>query len=96
MWSYTYCMFCFTFSIQSMSSKAHPGKIVSLELCPINHNLVLIGYEKGIVVLWDFEHGLPTKNFPASIQDCQQVCQLSTVNVNDSLILLQLSKHPFQ
>lgn len=62
------------FSVQP-TSKAHPGRVVSLELCPINHNLILIGYEKGIIVLWDLEHGLPTKNFPASIQDCQQVCK---------------------
>lgn len=67
----------FQCSVQSSISKSHPGKIVALELCPINHNLILIGYEKGIVVLWDFEHGLPTKNFPASIQDCQQVCEVS-------------------
>lgn len=66
------------------ASKAHPGKIVSLELCPINHNLVLIGYEKGIIVLWDFDSGLPTKNFPVSVQDCQQVTGIFKYNINRS------------
>ncbi len=68
-------LFFVIYSVQS-ASKAHPGKIVSLELCPINHNLILIGYEKGVIVLWDFESGLPTKNFPVSIQDCQEVLKL--------------------
>ena len=43
----------------------------------MNHNLMLIGYEKGVIVLWDFESGLPTKNFPANVQDCQMVCHVS-------------------
>ena len=30
---------------------------------------LLIGYEKGMISLWDLERGLPSKNFPASIND---------------------------
>ena len=55
------------------SSKTHPGLVQCLELCPTDMNKLLIGYEKGVVVLWDLNLGLPSKNFPATIQDCQQV-----------------------
>ena len=44
-----------------------------LQLSPTDHNRLLIGYEKGVIVLWDLDKGMPSKNFPASIQDCQQV-----------------------
>jgi len=54
------------------NAKSHPGLVQCLELCPTDHNKLLIGYEKGVIVLWDLHRGLPSKNFPANIQDCQQ------------------------
>jgi len=44
-----------------------------MELSPIDQSLILIGYELGLIVLWDLDRSLPSKNYPNSIQDAQQV-----------------------
>ena len=61
------------FSSLQPGSKTHPGMVKSLQLCPTDANKLLIGYEKGVVVLWDLEQRVPIQNYPASLQDCQQV-----------------------
>ena len=60
-------------SIQK-STQAHPGPVASIELSPINHNKLLIGYEKGIIVLWDVTQPLPERNFPNTMEEIKQVC----------------------
>ena len=60
-----------------MSQSANPGSVKCLEVCPADPKFLLIGYDKGVICLWDINRGLPTKNFPASIQDCQQVREVS-------------------
>jgi lethal(2) giant larvae protein len=57
--------------IQS-ANKIHPGAVCSIELCPTNFNKLLIGYEKGIIVLWDITQPVPERNFPSSIENCKQ------------------------
>ena len=65
------------------TTKNNPGMVKCLELSPIDQNLILIGYEKGVIVLWDLDRCLPSKNYPASIQDCQQVSEVSeSMHVN--------------
>ncbi len=44
-----------------------------LELSPLDQNLILIGYEKAVIVLWDLDRCMPSKNYPTSIQDAQLV-----------------------
>ncbi|RWS31563.1 syntaxin-binding protein 5-like protein, partial [Leptotrombidium deliense] len=39
--------------IIELSRKTHPGCIVHLSECPIDTNKLLIGYDSGIVVMWD-------------------------------------------
>ena len=70
------CLFflCFSYSIQG-SAKISPGHVCSLKLCPTDPDKLLIGYEKGIIVLWNINQGVPEKNFPAGIQDTQQVSE---------------------
>ncbi|KAL5473149.1 hypothetical protein EMCRGX_G027597 [Ephydatia muelleri] len=60
-------------AILQPGSKTHPGVVKSLHLCPTDPNKILIGYEKGVIVLWDLERRLPIQNYPANLQDCQQV-----------------------
>ena len=60
-------------SLSQSQSAANPGRVKCMEVCPADPNFLLIGYDKGVVSLWSVNRGLPTKNFPASIQDCQQV-----------------------
>ena len=74
------CEPCVIYRVQP-APKSSPGKVVSLELCPINHNLMLIGYENGLIVLWDFENSFPTKNFPSNLQDCHMVCRCEKLDV---------------
>ena len=62
----------FSYSIQG-SVKISPGRVCSLKLCPTDPQKLLIGYEKGIIVLWNIDQGVPERNFPASILDTQQV-----------------------
>ena len=65
-----------------------------LELSPIDQNLILIGYEKGVIVLWDLDRGLPSKNYPASVQDCQQVSEVSEYNyMFNNVYTVNLAKH---
>ncbi|XP_065899647.1 LLGL scribble cell polarity complex component 2-like [Dysidea avara] len=54
------------------AAKTHPGSVKGLEICPSDHNKLLIGYEKGVIVLWDLEKGLPSKNYPSSIADSME------------------------
>ncbi|XP_027194887.1 syntaxin-binding protein tomosyn isoform X3 [Dermatophagoides pteronyssinus] len=49
-----------------ISRKTHPGSIIHLSDCPIDSNKLLIGYDSGIIVLWDlrnksadFRHSYP-------------------------------------
>ena len=57
------------------SSDAHPGSVCSLQLCPTDINKLLIGYEKGVICLWDVAQSLPERNFPSSLQENQKVSQ---------------------
>lgn len=59
------------------AAKTHSGPVKSLEICPDDHNKLLIGYEKGMISLWDLEKGLPSKNFPTDINDSLQLECLS-------------------
>ncbi len=40
--------------------------------------MILVGYEKGVIVLWDLDRCLPSKNYPAAIQDAQQVSEVNS------------------
>ena len=55
------------------TAKNHLGCVRCLSLCPANRHLLLIGYEKGVLSLWDLEKDVATRNFPGSVQECQQV-----------------------
>ena len=76
-------LICFSFllSVQT-SSKVHPGSVTSIQLSPTNLNKLLIGYDKGVIVLWDVTQPLPERNFPSSIDDCKQVYPLVCLFVN--------------
>ncbi len=65
------------YRVQPSPSKTNPGMVKCLELSPVDPNLILIGYEKGIIVSWDLDRGMPSKNYPTSIQDAQQVSQVT-------------------
>ncbi|XP_019855603.1 PREDICTED: lethal(2) giant larvae protein homolog 2-like [Amphimedon queenslandica] len=54
------------------STQTHPGSVTSIELSPANHNKLLIGYEKGIIVLWDVTQPLPERNFPTTMEEIKQ------------------------
>eukprot|EP01135_Chromosphaera_perkinsii_P005577 Nk52_evm2s353 gene=Nk52_evmTU2s353 len=46
-----------------ISDKNHPGAIISVEECPMNDQLLLIGFEKGVLVLWDVKEKKVCKRF---------------------------------
>ena len=68
--------------LHSLSQSANPGSVKCLEVSPADPNFLLIGYDKGVISLWAVDRGLPSKNFPASIQDCQQVREVSILEAH--------------
>lgn len=50
-----------------LSRKTHPGAIIHLSDCPCDANKLLIGYDSGILVLWDLRsrYALASRAFPA-------------------------------
>ena len=55
------------------TAKNHLGSVRCLSLNPANRHQLLIGYEKGVISLWDLEKDVAIRNYPQSVQDCQQV-----------------------
>ena len=51
------------------AAQTHPGAVKSLELCPTDPNKLLIGYELGLIALWDLENTLPTRNYPGTMTE---------------------------
>lgn len=86
---YMYTHVLYYTCMSSLSQSANPGSVKCLEVCPADPKFLLIGYDKGVICLWDINRGLPTKNFPASIQDCQQVREVSLMCM--SYVLPQLT-----
>ena len=55
------------------TAKNHLGSVRCLSLNPANRHQLLIGYEQGVISLWDLEKDVALRNYPQSVQDCQQV-----------------------
>jgi lethal(2) giant larvae protein len=62
------------------TAKNHLGHVKCLSLCPTDRNQLLIGYEKGVISLWDLDKEVAFRNFPNTVQECQQVEPLESVS----------------
>ena len=51
-----------------LSDKNHPGAVISVEECPMNDQMLLIGFEKGVLVLWDVKERKVTKRFGTGLK----------------------------
>jgi lethal(2) giant larvae protein len=53
--------------------KVNPGGVEAIELHPVEENLVLIGYSKGLLVLWDLVDHIPQGTFFTSCKNLESV-----------------------
>ncbi|XP_055333757.1 syntaxin-binding protein 5-like [Paramacrobiotus metropolitanus] len=56
-----------------LTSRSHPGKVIHLSDCPHDNNKLLIGFETGLITLWD----LKTKTAELRFQASETLCHIS-------------------
>lgn len=56
-------------ALSQPAAQTHPGAVKSLQPSPTDPNKLLIGYELGLISLWDTENGIPTRNYPGTMAE---------------------------